>query len=322
MLSSTASCPSPNRPLQTAVLFLVFNRPDTTAQVFEEIRKARPPRLYVASDGAREGQEGESEKVEAVRKISTDVDWPCEVKTLFRKENMGCRSAVSEAIDWFFENEEQGIILEDDCVPSQSFFWFCEACLTKYRNDLRVWHVTGTNPLRKSYSPVASSYHFSYYGSIWGWATWRDRWAHYDVDLKVPKREGLFGFVLSIFDKKECPEVRLRQFGRILQGMDTWDYQWFYTRASNSGLSIVPAVNLIENIGFSENATHTIASGAQSFLMREEIRFPLKSPPCIVRDKLRDLEYIKKYVRPPFVGRFKMSMLTFLNRFKEIIGSK
>ena len=125
-------------PLQTAVLFLVFNRPDTTAQVFEVIRQARPPRLYIAADGARPNRADEPELIARVREIATAVDWPCEVRTLFREENLGCKHAVSGGITWFFEHEEQGIILEDDCLPSQSFFWFCEELLEKYKDDKRV----------------------------------------------------------------------------------------------------------------------------------------------------------------------------------------
>jgi hypothetical protein len=129
---------TPQAPLQTAVLFLVFNRPDTTRQVFEAIRQARPPRLYVAADGARVGKLGEAERVDQVRKIAIDVDWPCQVKTLFRDKNLGCKKAVSSGIDWFFDNEEQGIILEDDCLPSQSFFWYCEDLLNKFKNYTSV----------------------------------------------------------------------------------------------------------------------------------------------------------------------------------------
>jgi len=141
---------TPPHPLNTAVLFLVFNRPDTTKQVFEKIREAQPPRLYVAADGTREDRPGEAEKCEEVRKIATSVDWDCEVYPLFRDENLGCKYAVSGAITWFFENEEMGIILEDDCLPSQSFFWFCEELLERYRWDMRVGLITGFNKLTDS----------------------------------------------------------------------------------------------------------------------------------------------------------------------------
>jgi len=305
--------------LKTAVLFLVFNRPDTTSKVFEEIRKAKPPRLYVAADGPREGREGEREKVEAVRKIATDVDWPCDIKTLFRDVNLGCKYSVSKAITWFFENEEQGIILEDDCVPSQSFFWFCEACLNKYRNDLRIWDVAGSNSFARYSSPVASSYCFSYYGGIWGWATWRDRWKQYDAELSHAKEMGLFGYAMGRLEEGELPDLRIEQFNRIIEGMDTWDYQWLYTRLSNSGLSVVPAVNLISNIGFGEDATHTSKANRHANRERFEMSFPLQPPPCIVRDRLRDLEYVRKFVRRPFHVKVKVSAVSFINRAFRIL---
>ena len=171
---------TPPAPLQTAVLFLVFNRPDTTAQVFEAIRQAKPPRLYVAADGPREGREGEVERVDKVREISMAVDWPCEVKTLFREKNLGCKYAVSSAITWFFEQEEQGIILEDDCLPSQSFFWFCEELLNEYMYDQRIWQICGFSPL---VNKIKESYYLSKYSPIWGWASWRRAWSAYDAEI-------------------------------------------------------------------------------------------------------------------------------------------
>ena len=165
--------------MKTPVLFLVFNRPDTTKQVFEAIRQAQPPRLYIASDGHRSDREGEWEKVKTVRDyVVNNIDWDCEVKTLFREKNLGCRIAVSTAISWFFENEEQGIILEDDCFPDQSFFPFCEELLWKYQDDKRIMMITGTNSLG-TWKSELQSYHFSIYGSIWGWATWKRAWNLY-----------------------------------------------------------------------------------------------------------------------------------------------
>lgn len=297
--------------LKTAVLLLVFNRPELTKRIFSEIRRAEPQRLYIAADGPRPDCQGETEKVEEVRKIVSAIDWRCKVHTLFREHNMGCKYAVSSAIDWFFEHEESGIILEDDCLPSQSFFWFCEACLEMYKDDLRVWHIAGTNTHEKQYSPVPSSFVFSNYGSIWGWATWRDRWAHYDVELTVPDQLGLFEYVLNAFDSREFPDRRLQQFQKIMDGLQTWDYQWFYTRAANSGLSIVPTVNLVANIGFGADATHT-TSESTAVLERKEISFPLKAPPCVVRDKKRDLEQMKFQYRLPLHARAKRFLLSLM----------
>ena len=156
--------------LETPVLFLVFNRPDTTAQVFEAIRQAKPPRLYVASDGAREDKEGELEKVKQVREIVSQVDWNCEVKTLFRDKNLGCKIAVSSAIDWFFEQEEMGIILEDDCLPHPTFFRFCQELLERYRDDERIGMISGNN-FQFGRKCTDYSYYFSMYSHIWGWAS-------------------------------------------------------------------------------------------------------------------------------------------------------
>ncbi|NCU31470.1 MAG: nucleotide-diphospho-sugar transferase [Candidatus Moranbacteria bacterium] len=232
--------------LKTAVLFLVFNRPDTTARVFEAIRQAKPPRLYVAADGPREGREGEAERVAKVREIATSVDWPCEVNTLFRELNLGCKVAVSGAITWFFEHEEQGIILEDDCLPSSSFFGFCESMLERFREDKSIWMINGFNPRYPSAS--SSKCFLSQNPSVWGWASWRDRWARYDV--------GLFSWnpkiKLGLHDR--VPKYVHRYYKKVFQNtqkglIDTWDYQLTSLILINNGFVIKPYANLISNIG-------------------------------------------------------------------------
>jgi len=237
---------TPTAPLQTAVLFLVFNRPDTTAQVFEVIRKARPPRLYVAADGPRPNREGEAERVARVREIATAVDWPCEVKTLFREENLGCKYAVSGGITWFFEQEEQGIVLEDDCLPSQSFFWFCEVMLERYQDEKSIWMINGFNP---RYPGVSSSEYFlSQNPSVWGWASWRDRWLNYDVEMSNFSREK----ELSLYNKipKYVKSYYQKSFSNTYVGIiDTWDYQLTWLILLNNGYVVKPRVNLISNIG-------------------------------------------------------------------------
>lgn len=162
--------------LDTAVLFLVYKRPDTTKRVFEVIRRARPSRLYIAGDGPRSEEDGETEKVQEARRIATSVDWGCEVKTLFRDENLGCKKAVNDAISWFFEYEDAGIILEDDILPSASFFPFMQTMLEMYKKDSRVMMVTGYN-IKNQWKPIENScYFFSMLGGIWGWASWRRAW--------------------------------------------------------------------------------------------------------------------------------------------------
>jgi hypothetical protein len=250
--------------LKTPVLFLVFNRPDTTIQVFDIIKKAQPLKLYIAADGPREDVYGEREKTDIVRDIVSKVTWDCDVYTLFRKKNYGCRVAVSNAIDWFFENEEAGIILEDDCLPSLSFFWFCQDMLDKYKNDSRVGQVSGTNILGTF--PTDSTYFYSNFGSVWGWATWRRAWELYDVNMKGWKHASEEGYNLkktigSFVDFK----VRKRNFNMTYNGeIDTWDYQWIFTRLYNRMLVIIPSHNTVTNIGFSDMATHTVSSNSKS----------------------------------------------------------
>ena len=246
-----------SRKLNTPVLFLVFNRLDTTKQVFSAISEAKPPRIYIASDGAREGVVGEKEKVEAVRKyILENINWDCEVKTLFRDKNLGCGRAVSGAITWFFENEEQGIILEDDCLPSQSFFYFCEDLLTRYKNDNRIGQISGFNFGFRS-NNFKYGYFFSIYPSIWGWATWKNRWSNYsfnfeDLDEVIENKQ------LLLFFKKNNLNNRVKIFKDVSSGLiDTWDYQWSFSLYKNNQLSVIPSINYIKNIGFGPSATHT-----------------------------------------------------------------
>lgn len=250
---------NPPHPLNTAVLFLVFNRLDTTKQVFQAIQKAKPPRLYIAADGARESRENEDVKVDAVRNyVLNNIDWNCEVKTLFREQNLGCKMAVSGAIDWFFDNEEMGIILEDDCMPSQSFFWFCEQLLIQYKNDMRIGQISGFNYGYKN-KGMKYDYFFSKYGFIWGWASWRRAWKYYDIEMKAHVEAKNIGLYHNYF--KDNLHHQLNNFNSVFNNtLNTWDYQWSYSRFINNLYTIVPSKNLIVNIGFGDEATHTFGS--------------------------------------------------------------
>jgi hypothetical protein len=241
------------------VLFLIFNRLDTAKQVFEAIRTTAPSRLYIASDGHRENKANEREKVESVRKyVLESIDWDCEVKTLFRENNLGCGKAVSEAITWFFKNEEMGIILEDDCLPSMSFFPYCKELLEKYKDNEQIYYITGFNPLTNTQLPY--SYYFARIIHFWGWASWRRAWNHYsfniaDLDNFITQKK-----IHRIFNRKADRKYWLDIF-KIMErhGIDTWDYQWMYNIQNNNGICIIPVKNLITNIGFGADATHTIA---------------------------------------------------------------
>jgi hypothetical protein len=266
--------------LKTPVLFIIFNRPETTLPVFEAIRKAQPRQLFVAADGPRPNKEGEKERCEEARRIATKVDWDCEVKTLFREENIGCGRGPAEAITWFFGHVEQGIILEDDCLPSESFFSFCEDLLERYKHKPEVMLISGTNILGKI--KLKHSYFFSKHAGIWGWATWRRAWMHYDYSMKdwgeALKQQKVEDFFKNDLGKQQYYKNR---FQETFEGKNIswWDYQWYYLRIIQNGIGIIPSVNLISNIGFGETATHTFDSNSkEARLHLFKLEWPLNHP--------------------------------------------
>lgn len=266
-------------------MFLVFNRPTTTRRVFDEIRKAKPPRLYIAADGPREGRDSDFKKCAEVRDVVANVDWECEVKTLYRGSNVGCKLAVSSGINWFFENEEEGIVLEDDCLPSQSFFEYCDAQLERFRFDCRVFLVSGYNK-QNVWKDKECDYFFSNYGGIWGWATWRRAWIHNDIEMRSLDQfyqQGKFTHLLGV----RQGDIRYQQMvgAKKGHGMSAWDYQWGFSRHVNSGMACVPSRSLIENIGFGDDATHTFSNVSAISVVRQEMVFPLAENKFVVVDR-------------------------------------
>lgn len=242
---------------QTPILFLIFNRPDTTKLVFESIRSIKPAKLYIAADGARKDKVGEDLLCKDTRSIIDLIDWECEIKTLFRPENLGCKIAVSSAIDWFFENEEQGIILEDDCLPYESFYIYCETLLNYYASNERIMHISGNN-FQDGMMRGNGSYYFSNYNHIWGWATWKRAWKAYNVDLSFLTEIEIETLIEKQFDTKKERLFWNNIFKKVInKTIGTWDYQWTYAVWKNNGLSILPNKNMIANIGFNNNGTHT-----------------------------------------------------------------
>lgn len=283
------------RSLTTPVLFLIFNRPDTTQQVFNEIRKAQPKQLFVAADGPREDRPDDIENCKKVREIIQQIDWDCNVSTLLREGNLGCKKAISSAIDWFFSQVDEGIILEDDCVPDQSFFPFCQELLERYRNDERIMVISGNNFLFGEKN-IEDSYFFSRYPLIWGWATWRRAWNNYDVDMKLwPKfkqNNRIKDILQDTIQEKYWADI----FDITYSGnIDTWDYQWTFCCWIQNGLSVIPQVNLVKNIGFDENASHTKKISKRANIPFHAIQRPLKYPHFIVRDADAD-RILQKYV--------------------------
>jgi len=266
--------------LTSPVLFLIFNRPETTQQVFSAIRKAKPPRLYVAADGPRSDYPNEDEKCEHSRKIATNVDWDC--------ENLGCRLAVSQAIYWFFEQEPEGIILEDDCLPSQSFFWFCQEMLEYFRNDKAVGVICGFYSNELEYKPSASFF-FSRYLRVWGWAGWRRSNEGYDsnINLLIEKQNTWKKDIFSrtdIFLKRYWQDM----FEEVGSGkIDTWDIQLQYLLWQKKQQVIVSSKNLVQNIGWAQGA-HPLTKDHNHELATSEINFPLTTPDMTERDTRAD----------------------------------
>jgi hypothetical protein len=274
--------------LETPVLFLLFNRPETTQKVFDVLRRAKPTKLFISADGPRPHIASDAEKCARAREIISQVDWDCEIHTRFLDTNVGCRIAVSSGISWFFETVEEGIILEDDVLPHLDFFRFCQELLAYYRADERFMLISGDNfqfgRRRNGYS-----YYFSRYAHIWGWATWRRAWQKYDVDMKLWPEIRDDGWLYDIF----ADHSSILFWKKILNDVfdkkiDTWDYQLNFACWLNNSLSIIPNVNLASNIGFGTDALHTKEMNRLAGIPVEPIDFPLRHPDFILRDARAD----------------------------------
>ena len=299
--------------LNSPVLFLVFNRLDSTSKVFESIREAKPPRLYISSDGHRESNILEKKKVQEIRDyLINNIDWDCEVQTLFHSSNQGCKTAVYKAITWFFENEEMGIILEDDCLPNKDFFEFCDSLLHKYINDNRVFSISGRNHL-DLWKNDEMDYFFST-GSIWGWATWKRAWDYIDIELTDfndlnHARESLLWLEKKC--KLKADEIYLGCVNSKIGKNSSWAYPWAYARIKNKSLNIVPTKNLVKNIGFNYDSTHTnFVYNAEP--NQHDLSFPLEiNKSCQI-----DFEYINKCSNQNKPSLYKRIRIKILNFFK------
>lgn len=304
---------------ETPILFLVFNRPDTTEQVLKKIRQVQPKHLFIAADGPRAGREGEAEKCRQVRTLIDDgIDWDCSVHKLYRDANLGCGFAVSKAINWFFTHNGAGVILEDDCVPHEDFFLFCTDMLRRFANDTTVISINGSN---LGYELTnGNSYCYSRFMNMWGWATWKDRALSIDYSMRAWKetkhpiwwlykhvRQRPFDFDLNWF------RLWKFQFNTVaVQENFTWDWQWIWHQVSHRQLSVVPAVNLISNIGFHLDATHTqdahnIAAEIPAGPLPQPFRHPATMKP--------DLMYEETYVKAVWCYHYRLPMRFYIRQF-------
>lgn len=288
--------------MKTPILLLIFNRPDNVIKVVNALRKIKPKTIYLAADGPRKNASSDKAKCALARKTALDqIDWPCTVHKLFRKSNLGCKNAVVGALDWFFRHVEQGIILEDDCIPNISFFSFCEELLEKYKSNTSIHTISGNN-FHAQNNFVADSYYFSAIPQVWGWATWRRVWILYDKNISDwPKRKTTTwikkvtgNYIISkywsyIFDRMYRHEI------------DTWDYQLVYLCFTYSGLNIIPSVNLVTNIGYGIDATHTKHKTKHIGLDSKDMKFPLTHPRVIKVNTYADREMTKEVFMNPLI---------------------
>lgn len=273
--------------MKDALLLIGFNRPELLTQVIDRVRLAAPPRIYLAVDGPREGRSSDVSLVERTRQLASTLDWGCSVETLFQEVNLGCGNGVSSAISWFFSHEERGIILEDDILPDPTFFPYCEELLDRYENDPRVFAVSGCNyvPLGHVSRP-SDAYRFSRVPHIWGWATWRRTWSNYRLDISDWRIQLPPSRLFEASGRSALGAAYWWSTFELLgrKQVDTWDGQLVFQAMSEGGLSATPNVNLVENIGFGESATHTVRTPDQ-LQPAGAISLPTRSVPVSVDER-------------------------------------
>jgi len=288
-------------PLTTPVLFLIFRQPEVTKVAFEQIRKAKPKKLYISADGPRSDHPGEDTECEATRAVVASIDWDCEVRTRFLTNNLGLKKAVSSALDWFFDEEDEGIILEYDCVPDASFFAYCQEMLRRYRDDIRVFSITGNN-LQSGVRRGSGDYYFSRFTSVWGWATWRRSWSLWRSELEDYDAFVESGVVESIVLDKTAQQFWMSTFEAVYSGVNvtTWAYNLVYAQLKHGSYCIVPNTNLVKNIGFGAAGTNAVdVSHPLAHLQTDELTSYV-APTFFVPDIVADTEMsLKASYSPP-----------------------
>lgn len=309
----------------TPILLIVFNRPNSTQKVFEELKKIKPKHLYIAADGPRDSNMEDITKCAETRTIINEINWDCEVKTLFRDENRGCGRGPAEAITWFFQFVEEGIILEDDCLPSCDFFHFCENLLAYYRYNNNIFFIGGNN-FQKSKLAYSYTYYFSagHHGT-WGWATWRRAWQKFDYYLSNFDFKDAQTVIKKLFRDSKQQKYWLYIYSEVKKNRfneSCWDYQFYFSGWMSGALAVIPNFNLVQNIGFNEEATHT-KDGNNLFAHRpiSSIVFPIKHNNNITQNKKADFLLHKNLIQPSEYG-FMFFLQSINIAIKKLIGKK
>ena len=270
-------------PFDTPIAFFLFNRPQETRRTFKRIAQMKPRTLLLVADGPR--GVGEVQRCDDARAVLRHIDWPCDVRVNFADYNMGCRRRVSSGLHWVFTHVEEAIILEDDCLADESFFPFCAELLDRYRNDERVMSIAGDN-FQFGRRRTPHSYYFSIIPHVWGWATWRRAWRHFDLHMRTWPMLRETGWLLDLLGDESLAAFYRDTFNRGFSGaVDTWDIQWVFANFAREGLTILPETNLVTNIGFGDDATHTRRADArESNMPIVPARFPLDHPHAVERN--------------------------------------
>lgn len=289
-----------SKSLEIPILFLTYNRLDTVKQSFSRIKEARPKKLYIASDGPKRERKEDAEKVMAVREwIEGEIDWECEVRKRYSAENQGCKYGPANAITWIFETEEEAIILEDDIVADPSFFPYCQEMLQRYKYDTRVMLVSGYK--RFWDFPAEEDYFFSYCSPTWGWATWKRAWEYFDITMEQWPKYQKARLLADVYGSDAAISLSENFQLTYMGGLDAWDYPWLFARVLNSGLGILPKYNLIENVGYGEDATHS--EGKAPDFHPGTMDMPIKPVKNVVRNWKYDEAYSKRFLKPKKVRR-------------------
>lgn len=304
--------------MQTPVVLTIFNRPELTARVLAEIRRARPARLFVFADGPRPGSVNDAENCAAARAVIDRVDWDCEVIRDYAEVNLGCQRRVSSGIDRVFSQAEAAIMLEDDGVPHPDFFRFCEELLDYYRADERIMHISGSN-FQFGRRRTPDSYYFSRYNHCVGWATWRRAWRHFDVQMKLWPEFREQGWLGDVLGEAQAVAYWQRFFQLVYEGkIDSWAGCWTLACWMQNGLTILPNVNLISNLGFGAAGTHTRNRHSRfARLPVEAVGFPLQHPPFVVRDAQADEFTQQTNFRRGLLARFGSRALHAVTAFQK-----
>lgn len=308
-------------PCTTPVAFIIFNRPESTRRVFAAIRAARPQQLFVIADAPRPHHPADLARCAATRAIIDEVDWDCAVFKNYAEQNLGCGLRPASGLDWVFEQVETAIILEDDCLPDATFFPYCTELLTRYQDDERIGHISGNN-FQFGQQRGEYSYFYSRYTHHWGWATWRRAWQHFDYDLRKWPDLRHTDWLDRLLDTPAAVNYWRQIFDEVYRGdkLHIWDYQWTFACWLSDRLCILPQVDLVSNIGFNAEGTHTVRQNQFANLPLASIQLPLLHPPAIIRDRAADLFIQSSKFNLDLWSRLKRKL--YWHRFRQKLGVK